>query len=275
MVFLSARGLLSAVAMRHIPLGVSSFAFCVTVAASAGADDLIPKPVIPAPLDQQVDGKIKFVADPVGDGAMLGIALAFGGVLEVIAATGEIRPQQPEPTGKLIAIDRFAINQTPDPGAAGRSTVGLFAGVGFAFLDPVLSGWRDGASAGLVDAVLYAESISITLGVTDLTKLAIRRPRPEAYIEQQRLYAQYGEKGAPAINDTNSALGFLGQRVVARLAQTEASDVFVPRSSLYDLRTHEGIQAALGDGRPDVIIHLAAVVGAVHALLGNIVVVSP
>ena len=59
--------------------------------------------------------------------------------------------------------------------------------------------------------------------------------------------------------------GFLGQRVVMRLAQTEASDVFVPRSSLYDLRTHEGIQAALGDGRPDVIIHLAAVVGGIGA----------
>ena len=175
---------------------------------AARADDLTPRPVNPAPENQRKDGKTKFVAEPVGDGAVLGVSLAFGGILELIAGTGEIRPQQPEPTSHLIAIDRFAIDQTVDPNAATRSTVGLFGAVGFAVVDPMLSAWRDGPSAGLVDAVLYAESISITLGVTDLTKIAIRRPRPAAYIEQQRLYAQYGRQSAPDITTTDSSLSF-------------------------------------------------------------------
>ena len=39
----------------------------------------------------------------------------------------------------------------------------------------------------------------------------------------------------------------------------------MPRSRDYDLRTVEGIGAALGDGRPEIIIHLAAVVGGIGA----------
>ena len=59
--------------------------------------------------------------------------------------------------------------------------------------------------------------------------------------------------------------GFLGRRVVARLEQEGARDVFVPRSSRYDLRTADGVARALRDGRPDLIIHLAAVVGGIGA----------
>ena len=42
-------------------------------------------------------------------------------------------------------------------------------------------------------------------------------------------------------------------------------DIFVPRSAQYDLRTLEGVGEALADGRPDVVIHLAAVVGGIGA----------
>jgi GDP-L-fucose synthase len=59
--------------------------------------------------------------------------------------------------------------------------------------------------------------------------------------------------------------GFLGQAVVRRLDQAGATDVFVPRSRDYDLRTHDGIQRSLLDGRPDLVIHLAAVVGGIGA----------
>lgn len=59
--------------------------------------------------------------------------------------------------------------------------------------------------------------------------------------------------------------GFLGKRVVARLADAGVQDVFVPRSAEYDLRTDEGIADALRDSRPDVVIHLAAVVGGIGA----------
>ncbi len=59
--------------------------------------------------------------------------------------------------------------------------------------------------------------------------------------------------------------GFLGQAVVKRLADGGATDVFVPRSREYDLRTLDGIRAALSDGRPQLVIHLAAVVGGIGA----------
>ena len=59
--------------------------------------------------------------------------------------------------------------------------------------------------------------------------------------------------------------GFLGQAVVRELTGNGASEIFVPRSAQYDLRTVDGIRAALADGRPDMIIHLAAVVGGIGA----------
>ena len=59
--------------------------------------------------------------------------------------------------------------------------------------------------------------------------------------------------------------GFLGRAVVRRLGTVGATDVFVPRSADYDLRTADGIGRALADGRPDVVIHLAAVVGGIGA----------
>ena len=59
--------------------------------------------------------------------------------------------------------------------------------------------------------------------------------------------------------------GFLGRRVVARLEEAGAKDIFVPRSTEYDLRTEGGVARALADGRPDLVIHLAAVVGGIGA----------
>ena len=59
--------------------------------------------------------------------------------------------------------------------------------------------------------------------------------------------------------------GFLGQAVVRRLEKGGATHIFVPRSRDYDLRTVEGIEAALVDGRPDIVVHLAAVVGGIGA----------
>jgi GDP-L-fucose synthase len=63
--------------------------------------------------------------------------------------------------------------------------------------------------------------------------------------------------------------GFLGRAVVARLEAAGASDIFVPRSAAYDLRTEDGVRRALADGRPDLVIHLAAVVGGIGANRAN------
>ena len=59
--------------------------------------------------------------------------------------------------------------------------------------------------------------------------------------------------------------GFLGKAVVQRLEADGANNIFVPRSQEYDLRTAEGVRDALADGRPDIVIHLAAVVGGIGA----------
>lgn len=59
--------------------------------------------------------------------------------------------------------------------------------------------------------------------------------------------------------------GFLGRHVVRRLGAAGAESVFVPRSADYDLRTLAGVQRALNDGRPDLVIHLAGIVGGIGA----------
>jgi GDP-L-fucose synthase len=59
--------------------------------------------------------------------------------------------------------------------------------------------------------------------------------------------------------------GFLGKAVVRQLESAGADQVFVPRSRDYDLRTPNGIDRALADGRPRMVIHLAAVVGGIGA----------
>jgi GDP-L-fucose synthase len=63
--------------------------------------------------------------------------------------------------------------------------------------------------------------------------------------------------------------GFLGKAVVGRLEASGATDVFVPRSRDYDLRRRDDIARALVDGRPDLVIHLAAVVGGIGANRDN------
>jgi GDP-L-fucose synthase len=59
--------------------------------------------------------------------------------------------------------------------------------------------------------------------------------------------------------------GFLGSVVVRRLQEAGADDVFVPRVEEYDLRTRTDIDRALADGKPNLVIHLAAVVGGIGA----------
>ena len=59
--------------------------------------------------------------------------------------------------------------------------------------------------------------------------------------------------------------GFLGRSVVRRLEAAGVREIFVPRSRDYDLRTADGVRAAIGMGRPEIVIHLAAVVGGIGA----------
>jgi len=63
--------------------------------------------------------------------------------------------------------------------------------------------------------------------------------------------------------------GFLGHHVVEKLYSRGCSEVFVPRSREYDLITESGIDRMFRDMRPDLIIHLAAVVGGIGANRAN------
>src|SRR5262245_49843751 len=59
--------------------------------------------------------------------------------------------------------------------------------------------------------------------------------------------------------------GFLGQPVCAALASCGPAEIVVPRSRNYDLRDRDAIRRLLRDARPQVVIHLAAVVGGIGA----------
>ncbi|MBI2855202.1 MAG: GDP-L-fucose synthase [Chloroflexi bacterium] len=59
--------------------------------------------------------------------------------------------------------------------------------------------------------------------------------------------------------------GFLGGYVVARLQERGCKEVFVPRSSQYNLVEMEAVKRLYEDARPDIVIHLAAKVGGIGA----------
>ncbi len=59
--------------------------------------------------------------------------------------------------------------------------------------------------------------------------------------------------------------GFLGSHVVEMLRARGCRNVLAPRSQRYDLRRQDDIARMLADARPEIIIHLAAVVGGIGA----------
>jgi len=59
--------------------------------------------------------------------------------------------------------------------------------------------------------------------------------------------------------------GFFGSFVVDRLRAEGAKQVFVPRSADYDLVDPDAVERVYRDANPDVVMHLAAVVGGIGA----------
>jgi GDP-L-fucose synthase len=57
--------------------------------------------------------------------------------------------------------------------------------------------------------------------------------------------------------------GFLGRFVIEKLQAFEGVEVFVPRSRDYNLIEKDDINRMLDDSQPDLVIHLAAVVGGI------------
>src|SRR5499426_2666089 len=63
--------------------------------------------------------------------------------------------------------------------------------------------------------------------------------------------------------------GFLGSYVIEKLRERGVENVFVPRSKDYDLVRAEKIRRLFDDANPDLVIHLAAVVGGIGANRAN------
>jgi undecaprenyl-diphosphatase len=145
------------------------------------------------PLQPDPQFKIDPVTDLTFTAAMTGAAVLTGAIL----GTGEIVPQPVSASGvdKILSIDRVAVTQTIDPNAGRNSTIGLTLAMGFAVVDPLMTGFRQGWGSAMVDALMYAESLSTTTFVTQVTKIAVRRPRPIDYKN-------------PGSSDTNAVLSY-------------------------------------------------------------------
>ena len=63
--------------------------------------------------------------------------------------------------------------------------------------------------------------------------------------------------------------GFLGSFIVEKLRARGCEEIFVPRSTDYDLRDRDAIVQLYKEARPDIVIHLAAVVGGIGANRDN------
>jgi len=63
--------------------------------------------------------------------------------------------------------------------------------------------------------------------------------------------------------------GFLGSFLLEKLRARGCTDPFVPRSRDYDLRTEDGVRRLMADARPEIVVHLAGVVGGIGANLAN------
>lgn len=63
--------------------------------------------------------------------------------------------------------------------------------------------------------------------------------------------------------------GFLGRYVVRNLEEAQCRHIFVPRSRDYNLVDNGAVVRLYRDARPDIVIHLAAVVGGIGANQAN------
>lgn len=63
--------------------------------------------------------------------------------------------------------------------------------------------------------------------------------------------------------------GFLGSYLVEALRRRGCRQIFVPRRRDYDLTTPGGVESLFRDARPEVLFHLAAVVGGIGANRAN------
>lgn len=79
------------------------------------------------------------------------------------------------------------------------------------------------------------------------------------------MFVLYGELLEQKRVMVTGGSGFLGSYVVEKLQEKGCKEIFIPRSKNYNLVEMEGVKRAYQDGKPDIVIHLAAVVGGIGA----------
>jgi GDP-L-fucose synthase len=63
--------------------------------------------------------------------------------------------------------------------------------------------------------------------------------------------------------------GFLGSYVASQLKKRGCRNIFIPHIKEYDLVTMDAVKRLYSDAKPDIVIHLAAVVGGIDANQAN------
>jgi membrane-associated phospholipid phosphatase len=213
---------------------------------------LAPQARLPPP------AKVQFTADPISDGAVLTLTLGIAAMSELILSTEEITPQKPNSSANFLGIDKASIGRTPIAGWGAVSNAGLISAFAFAALDPIQTGFRDGPQAGVVDMIIYGETLSTIWALTNVAKIAFRRPRPSAYAEQARLDEQCAGQPpsmcvTPSISQTDSTLSFFSGHAATTAA------VFATGTYLAFARSPNGIRPWLVLGAGAVITTLVDV----------------
>jgi membrane-associated phospholipid phosphatase len=138
--------------------------------------------------------------DPVADGATLVLSASLALSLSVLFARDTFSPEAPRDIRQLPRIDRR--RGRSDRVAQGPvSHLAVLALLGLALGDAIAVHVLDRGEPWWTSLLLYAESATVTIALADLTKIAVRRPRPSAYIALR-------EDGVPP-EDTASSLSFL------------------------------------------------------------------
>jgi undecaprenyl-diphosphatase len=146
---------------------------CLLGVTSARADDFAARHRPPV-----------FALDPVFDTTLLAGTLTLSVTSEAIISTGEIEAQLPDSETELLGIDAWVAKR--DSASLRRqqtSDVGVLALMVWAVADTALAGFGLYPDSALTYATLYLESAFTAWSVGNLFKMAVRRPRPRAYIE--------------------------------------------------------------------------------------------
>ena len=177
---------------------------------------------------EYVDRRDPYDIDPLTDTSIISLSLAFGAFSEIVLSSGEIIPQQPQDPSHLPFFDRATIYRA-DPWAGPISTYAVMATMAWGVIDPIATGFRDGADPAVDLGVLYVETVSLAWAAANTAKLIVRRPRPRAYQEQRRLVELYGKDKAPNISETDFGMSFFSGHtaMAAALSSTATYHAFV------------------------------------------------